>query len=143
MKYICLVYQDEEKLRGLPDGALDEMIVECGVWVAELEAGGHHVFSACLQSIRSAATVRNWTGQISVTDGPFAETKEFLGGFTILEARDLNQAIHLASKLPAVRIGSIEVRPVLDADAEVCDPLDRKVAAALRRANHSISIQED
>jgi hypothetical protein len=70
-----------------------------------------------------------------MTDGPFAETKEHLGGFTLLRARDLNEAIQLASRLPAARIGSVEVRPVLEATADLTDPSDRKIAAALRRSD--------
>src|ERR1700687_957373 len=117
MKYICLVYHEEKKLDALTQDELDALVGECGVWVEELDKGGHHVFSAGLQSIRTATTVRNRNGKLTMTDGPFAETKEFLGGFTILNARDLNEAIQLASKLPAARLGSIDVRPGLEARA--------------------------
>ena len=138
MKYICLVYHEEKKLGALSQDELDGLVGECGSWVADLEKGGHHVFSAGLQSIRTATTVRERSGKLAMTDGPFAETKEFLGGFTIIEARDLNEALQLASKLPAVRVGSIEVRPVLDPNAELSDPLDQKIAAAIRRKSHGI-----
>jgi len=73
-------------------------------------------------------------GKLSVTDGPFAETKEQFGGFTVIEARDLNEAIQLASKMPSARLGSVEVRPAMDLEAELTDPQDRKAAAAIRRA---------
>jgi hypothetical protein len=136
MKYICLVYHEEQKLSALSPAELEALVGECGAWVGELAKTGQHVFSAGLQSVRSAATVRNWTGKVTVTDGPFAETKEFLGGFTIIEARDLNEAIQIAGKLPAVRVGSVEVRPVLDPSVEMTDPLDRKVANAIRRQGH-------
>jgi hypothetical protein len=136
MKYICLVYHEERKLDALSQNELAALVDECGAWVEELEKGGHHVFSAGLQSVRTATTVRSRNGTLSMTDGPFAETKEFLGGFTLLNARDLNEAIQLASKLPAVRLGSIEVRPVLEADAALTDPLDQKIGAAIQRATH-------
>jgi hypothetical protein len=113
------------------------MMNECAAWVEDLEKGGHHVFSAGLQSVRAAKTLRSGGGSPVATDGPFAETKEFLGGFTILSARDRNEALELASKLPAVRLGSVEVRPVLEADADMSDPLDRKIVAALRLSRHS------
>jgi hypothetical protein len=136
MKYICLVYHEEKKLAALPQVELNALVAECGDWIGELEKGGHHVFSAGLQSVRAATTVRSRNGKLSMTDGPFAETKEFLGGFTIVQARDLNEAIQLASKMPAARIGSVEVRPVLEADTELTDALDRKIVAALRHKAH-------
>jgi len=132
MKYICLVYQDEKKLAALPQAELDAIVSECGAWVGELEQGGHHVFSAGLQSVHTATTLRSRNGRLSMTDGPFAETKECLGGFTILSARDLNEAIQLASRLAAASGGSIELRPLLELDLELTDPLDQKIAAAIR-----------
>jgi hypothetical protein len=132
-----LVYHDERKLAALPDEHLDAIVEECGGWVGELERNGQHVFSSGLQCVRSASTLRSRGGQLSVTDGPFAETKEFLGGFTIFEARDLNEAIQIASKMPAVQVGTIEVRPALDSTLEMPDPLDRKIAASVRRASHA------
>jgi hypothetical protein len=132
MKYACLVYHQEEKLNALAEAELAALVRECLGWIEDLEQGGHHVFSAGLQSARTATTARKRGGTVSMTDGPFAETKEFLGGFTILEARDLNEALHLVSKFPAGgHIGSVEVRPVLELDAEFMDPLDRKLDAAI------------
>ncbi len=81
----------------------------------------------------TARTVANRNGRVSITDGPFAETKECLGGFTIIEARDLDEALQLVSKFPA-RLTSVEVRPIMDADAELTDPGDRMVVAALAAA---------
>lgn len=139
MKYVLLVYQDEKKLDAVPESELDALISDCIAWVAELEKGGHHIFSAGLQSVRSATTVRNRRGQPTVTDGPFAETKEQLGGFTLINARDLNQAIQLAAKLPAARLGAVEVRPLLEtghnveADVPLTSAFDQKIAAAMRR----------
>jgi hypothetical protein len=131
MKFICLVYHEEEKLGALSPDELATLAAQCGAWVRHLAANGHYVSSAALQSVRTAVTVRKRNGKISATDGPFAETKEFLGGFTILEARDMNQAIQLASKLPAARLASIEVRPLLEPEAELTDAFDRKIAAAM------------
>lgn len=133
MQYMCLVYQEEKKLDALSQDELDAVVGACIGWVEELEKSGHHIFSAGLQSVRTATTVRHQNGKLSLTDGPFAETKEFLGGFTLIKARDLNEAIHLASKFPAARLGSMEVRPVLESDGELTDALDQKIGAAIRR----------
>jgi hypothetical protein len=133
MKFICLVYNDEKSLEALSDGELGKLVGECGAWVADLEEGGYHVSSMGLQSVRTATTVRSRGGKMAVTDGPFAETKEQLGGFTVIEARDLNEALQLASRLPAARIGSIEVRPVLEVGADFTTALDRKIGVAMRR----------
>jgi hypothetical protein len=133
MKYVCLVYNDEAKLAALSQAELDALVRDCIGWVADLERGGHHVMSIGLQSFRTASTLRHRGGAISTTDGPFAETKEHLGGLTLLEARDLNEAIHLASRLPATRVGSVEVRPVLDASLPLIDPADRRIATAIRQ----------
>ena len=137
MKYLCLVYHDETKLEALSPGEFDALVGECGVWVEELQRGGHHVLSAALQSVRAATTLRSRNGALTVTDGPFSETKEFLGGFTLIDARDLNEAVQLAAQLPAVRVGTVEVRPLLEPGAELADPLDRKLGAALGRGNHA------
>ncbi len=136
MQYACLVYHDPQKLAHLSEAEqLTAILAECeaaGAWKAELEKSGHHVFSAGLQSARTAMTVRKRDGNVSLTDGPFAETKEFLGGITILEARDLNEALQLASRFASALV-TIEVRPLLDPRAELTDPLDQKIVAALRR----------
>jgi hypothetical protein len=134
MRYACLVYHDERKLNALTDAELDALAVDCAAWVEEIARGGHYVSSAGLQSVRTATTVRNRNGKLSATDGPFAETKEFLGGFALIDARDLNEAIQLAAKHPAARVASIEVRPIFDPNAILVDPLDRKLAAAIRRS---------
>jgi hypothetical protein len=133
MKYACLVYQDEGKLAAMPDAELGDLIAGCIEWVQELEATGRHVFSAGLQSSRMATALRQRDGRVLATDGPFAETKEMLGGFTILEARDLNEALHVASQLPAARTGTVEVRALLEPGATLAEPVDRKVAALIAR----------
>src|SRR5689334_15558121 len=126
MRYLCLVYREERKLDALSGVERDALAGDCIAWVEELDRAGHHVFSAGLQSVRMAATVRNRNGKPSTTDGPFAETKESLGGFTLIEARDLNEAIQLASKHPAARLGIIEVRPTLESDIAPINSPDRK-----------------
>ena len=105
MKYLCLVYLDEQRLAEVPDS-------DCMVFGEALRAGGHSIAAQALQSVHSATTVRVRNGKTSVTDGPFAETKEQLAGFYLIDARDLNEAIQLAAKIPPARVGSIEVRPV-------------------------------
>jgi hypothetical protein len=105
MKYLCLVYLDEQRLDEVPDS-------DCMAFGEALSAGGHSVAAEALQSVHSATTVRVRNGKTSVTDGPFAETKEQLAGFYLIDARDLNEAIQLAAKIPPARVGSIEVRPV-------------------------------
>ena len=136
MKYACLVYHEAEPVTDLSEAEqLAAIVAACeaaGAWKAELEKTGHLVFSAGLQSVRTATTVRKFNGKLSMTDGPFAETKEFLGGFTIIEARDLNDALQLVSKLASPLL-TVEVRPVYDANAELSDPLDQKLRAAKGR----------
>jgi hypothetical protein len=136
MKYACLVYHDASKVANLSEAEqLAAILPECAAaiaWRAELERGGHLVFSAGLQGVSTSTTVRRYNGKLSMTDGPFAETKEFLGGFTIIEARDLHEALELVSKFASPLV-TIEVRPLFDASAELTDPLDRKIAAAMRR----------
>jgi hypothetical protein len=133
MKYICLVYHESEAIGHLTDADCDSIVAGCYRWMEDLEEGGHHVFSSGLQSPATAVSVRTRDGKASVTDGPFAETKEFLGGFTIIEARDLNEAIQWASKFPAIPSTTIEVRPVFDPTTDMPEPHDRKVARSILR----------
>ncbi len=108
MKYVCLVYSDEHALHSLPESPTD---AECLEYADGLEQSGHLLGGEPLQPIATATTVRVRTGRVSVTDGPFAETKEQLAGFYLIEAKDLNEAIRLASRIPPARVGSIEIRP--------------------------------
>jgi hypothetical protein len=105
MKYLCLVYLDERRLDELPDE-------DCVAYDTAVRKSGHCLASEALESVQTATTVRVRNGKLAVTDGPFAETKEQLAGFYMIEARDLNEAIQLASKIPPARVGSIEVRPI-------------------------------
>ena len=110
MKYLCLVYLEATKMRAVPD-------TECRACAEGFRSRGVMVAGEALQPVETATTVRIRNGQLSVTDGPFAETKEQLAGFYLLEARDLNEAIQAAAKIPPAREGSIEVRPVRELDA--------------------------
>jgi hypothetical protein len=105
MKYVCLVYLEPGKLHAVPDS-------ECMVCGDGFRKSGLLVAAEALQPIETATTVRVRNGKLSITDGPFAETKEQLAGFYLLEARDLNDAIQMAARIPPAREGSIEVRPV-------------------------------
>lgn len=105
MKYLCLVYLDENRLDELPDE-------DCVAYDTTIRNSGHCLASEALQSVQTATTVRVRDGRLAITDGPFAETKEQLTGFYMIEARDLDEAIAIAAKIPPARVGSIEVRPV-------------------------------
>ena len=114
MKYLCLVYLEEKKLYALSKSEAEALIEESLAYDDALRRSGHYVVSNALQPVRFAATVRTRNGKPVVTDGPFAETKEQLGGFILIEARDLNDAIQVASKIPSGRFGCIEVRPIME-----------------------------
>jgi hypothetical protein len=114
MRYLCLVYADEARLAVMPQGEVDALIDETVANNQELQASGQLILAEALEHVAAAATVRVRNGRLSVTDGPFAETNEQLGGFVFIEARDLNDAIRVAGRIPSARIGSIEVRPVID-----------------------------
>ena len=105
MKYLCLVYLDEKRMDELPDA-------DCVAYDAAIRASGQCLASEALQSVHTATTVRVRDGRLSVTDGPFAETKEQLTGFYLIDAKDLDEAIHIAANIPPARVGSIEVRPI-------------------------------
>jgi hypothetical protein len=112
MKYLCLIYVDEKKADAMLKSEMDALIEETGAYNEALQKSGHFISAAGLQPVQTATTVRMRNGKLSVTDGPFAETKEVLGGFYVIEARDLNEAIQAASKSPSLRLGSVEVRPI-------------------------------
>jgi hypothetical protein len=109
MKYLCLVYSDERVLHSSPDSPED---AECMAYAESVQGSGRMLAAEALQPVQSATTVRLRGGKLSITDGPFAETKEQLAGFYLIEAKDLNEAIQVAGKIPAARVGSVEVRPV-------------------------------
>lgn len=105
MKYLCLVYGEEDKI-----GAMDDH--ECLAVDAALRGSGHCIASEALQPVATATTVRVRNGRLSISDGPFAETREALAGFYLIEARDLNEAVQLAAKIPPAAVGCVEVRPI-------------------------------
>jgi hypothetical protein len=113
MKYLCLIYDEEKKLGAMPKSESDAFMGEYGAFTEGIKKSGHYVAGNALQPVHTATTVRVRNGKMSTTDGPFAETKEQLGGFYLIEARDLNDAIQVASKIPSAKIGSIEVRPIM------------------------------
>ncbi|WP_435009403.1 YciI family protein [Tundrisphaera lichenicola] len=112
MKFVCLGYMDESKWDAMSEDERKSMMEECFAYDAELRKGGHILGGEALQGIKNGATLRARGKEVIVTDGPFAETKEQLGGFMIFEARDLNHAIQLMSRHPGVRFGPFEIRPV-------------------------------
>jgi hypothetical protein len=114
MKYLCMAYEEEGKLNALSQNEWAALRTETLNYVDELKKNGYLIAAEPLQSVRTAATVRVRGGKLSITDGPFAETKETLGGFFLINAKDMNEAIQVAAKWPSARLGSIEVRPVED-----------------------------
>ncbi len=113
MKYLCLVYADESVLHSLPDSPEDS---ECLGYAQQVAESGRMLAAEALQPVATATTVRMRAGRVSVVDGPFAETKEQLTGFYLVEARDLNEAVQLAAHIPACRVGCVEVRPIRQLD---------------------------
>jgi hypothetical protein len=107
MKYLCLVYGEEEKIGAMTDD-------ECMAFDEALRNRGQCLASESLQPVQTATTVRVRNGKVSISDGPFAETNEQLAGFYLVDARDLNDAIQIASQMPPARVGSVEVRPIRD-----------------------------
>ena|SRR5215468_8992889 len=112
MKYLCMIYLEEKRLDSLTKSESATLDRESLAYDEELRKSGHFIVAQALQPVRTAATVRTRNGKVSTTDGPFAETKEQLGGFILIEARDLNEAIQLASRIPVGRLGAVEVRPI-------------------------------
>jgi hypothetical protein len=124
LKYLCLVYAEERRIAALSRSEWDALVVENLDLCEELRESGHFVSAAPLDSSQTAATVRVRNGKLSTTDGPFAETKEQLGGYYLIEARDLNEAIQVAGRIPGARHGSVEVRRIRVHDP--CEPWARE-----------------
>jgi hypothetical protein len=114
MRYVCLIYDEEKKLDSMSKEEGEAFMGEYFAFTENIRSNGQYIAGEALQPVSTATTVRLRNGRISTTDGPFAETKEQLGGFYLIEAKDLNEAIQVASKIPSVRTGTIEVRPVID-----------------------------
>jgi hypothetical protein len=114
MKYACFGYVDEAKFEKIPEAEMNAMMDECFAYDDELRKGGHFAGGEGLQSARNTTTLRYQNGKVTVTDGPFVETKEQVGGILFLEAKDLNEAIQLLSRHPGAKIGPWEIRPIED-----------------------------
>jgi hypothetical protein len=132
MKYICLGYYDEKAWETISPGEQNKLMDECFDYDDELRKNGHFAGGEALQSARNATTLRWVNGKVTVTDGPYAETKEQLGGILVLEAEDLNEAIRLMSRHPGVRNGPFEIRPVEDLGAMIAESERRRAAAKNR-----------
>jgi hypothetical protein len=130
MRYLCLIYEDQTLYERMPKDEMDKVFGEYFTYTEDIKKSGHHLGGEALQPTTTATTVRVRNGKISTTDGPFAETKEQLGGFYMIEAKDLNEAIQLAARIPGARYGSVEVRPIMEfGDA----PSEEAAAAAQGR----------
>jgi hypothetical protein len=112
MKYLCLIYDEEKTLYSLAPNEIQRLMEDYVTFTRGLRDSGHYLGGNNLEPVKAATTVRVRNGKVSTTDGPFAETKEQLGGYYLIEARDLNEAIQVASRIPSARLGCIEVRPV-------------------------------
>jgi hypothetical protein len=114
MKYLCLVYFEPKIWETMSKSEHEALDKESPAYDKQIEQSGHYIIAEALQSVSTATTVRMRNGKISTTDGPFAETKEVLGGFILINARDLDDAIQVAGHIPLARYGSVEVRPIYD-----------------------------
>jgi hypothetical protein len=112
MKYLCTIFYEEARLTEMPSPDLNNFLQACAQCAHELESKGHLLAAGALEEVRTAVSVRVRNGKVAISDGPFAETKEQLGGFCLLEARDLNEAIQIAQSMPPAQIGTVEVRPL-------------------------------
>jgi hypothetical protein len=112
MKYLCLIYEDEAALAAMPPREYESLVADILDYVGVLRSRGQLLAGEPLKSVRTATTVRVRDGRASITDGPFAETKESLGGFVLVDVPDLDAALAIAAKWPSARFGGVEVRPV-------------------------------
>jgi hypothetical protein len=112
MKYACLVYYKESEIGQMSQSAWDALNTECMAYSETIGASGHRLGGEALEASYTATTLRVRDGKVTTTDGPFAETKEQLAGFYLVEAKDLNEAIQVAARIPPARYGTIEIRPV-------------------------------
>jgi hypothetical protein len=118
MKYLCLIYENEKAFETISPAEGEAIMNEYFTFTEDIRKNGKYIAGEALQPTATASTVRVRNGKVSTTDGPFAETKEQLGGFYLVEAKDLNEAIQIASRIPSARFGSVEVRPIMDFSQE-------------------------
>src|SRR5262245_30626047 len=116
MKYLCLIYDEEKKWETMSQEDGERLMGEYFTYTKDIRQSGHYLGGNDLEPVKAATTVRVRNGRTSTTDGPFAETKEQLGGYYLIEAKDLNEAISVAARIPSAKLGSIEVRPVREHD---------------------------
>ena len=114
MKFLCLIYDEEAKLDAMPKGESDSFMGEYFAFTNAIRESGHYIKGDALQPVATARTVRVRDGKITTTDGPFAETKEQLGGYYLIEAGGFDEAVQIAARIPSAKLGSIEVRPILE-----------------------------
>ena len=112
MKYLCMIFYDEKKHDAMSESELQALTDRALDYDDVMRKGGHYVTSGALELTHASTTLRMKEGKLSVTDGPFAETNEQIGGFIVIEARDLNEAIQVASRIPPVQLGGVEIRPI-------------------------------
>jgi hypothetical protein len=122
MKYLCLIYLDEQVLDAMPAGEMSALNAEHLDFNDGLRASGHFIQAEALEPARTTARVRVRGGKASVTDGPFAEAKELVAGFYLIEARDVSEATEIAARIPSARLGTIEVRPARQLVVEGKEP---------------------
>jgi hypothetical protein len=116
MRYLCLIYDEEKQLAAMSKTESDAFMGEYFGFTEGIKQSGHYLSGEALQPVQTATTVRVRGGKVSTTDGPFAETREQLGGYYLIDARDLNDAIQVAAKIPSARLGCVEVRPIQEFD---------------------------
>jgi hypothetical protein len=114
MRYLCLIYHDEKELGAMPESEMSALNARHLAFNEEILSSGHFVEAEALQPAAAATCLRVRNGKVSLSDGPYMETKEMVAGFYLIEARDLNEAISVASKLPSAPLGTVEVRPCRD-----------------------------
>ena len=144
MKFICMGFIEESKYAALSEAEGQRMMEECFAYDDELRRGGHFIGGEALQSAKNAVTLRARNGSIDVTDGPYVETKEMLGGILLLEARDLNHAIALMSRHPGVKVGPFEIRPAAEETNKLIaerDAVVRSEKAVTVSISHRIGIK--
>jgi len=118
MKYLCLIYSDEKVWQQMSKAEMGQVMGEYMQFTDSIRQSGQYVDGNPLETVNSATTVRVRNGKLSTTDGPYAETKEQLGGYYLIDAKDLNEAIQVASRIPSARVGCIEVRPIANLPPE-------------------------
>ena len=113
MQYLCLIYDNEKIWADMPEAESGQLFGEYMQFTQDIKASGHYLGGNALQPVATATTVRVRDGKTTTTDGPFAETREQLGGYYLIEAKDLDEATRIAARIPSAKIGSIEIRPVM------------------------------